>query len=144
MKRTLIGIIVAIPLTCIGLFLADWVYTEITFQMWLSQDQRHVDFSLYSDKQLREILLAKLPIGSSEEEVKAFYLANSKYGLVGLNEWEPREDSEGYGVSLQVWAVNHGNIVMRMYGGKRIVSFDLDPVNHTLVDIIVKSFGSEL
>jgi hypothetical protein len=144
MKKILLIIIISVPLICIGLFLGDWVYSEITFRVWLNQDQRHIDFSLYTDeKQLREALFAKLPVGSPEEEVKAFYLANRKYSLE-LTEWQPKIISDKYGVALHVWTGSHGNIVTRVFSGRWIIFFHLDPIDHSLEDITARRFGSEL
>jgi hypothetical protein len=115
----------------------EWLYAEIRFQIWLRQDEHRLDFSAYNDpEELKKSLLTKLPLGSSEEAVQAFRMAHgwpyrppmdSKYGPYGVGMTEYRAGRGLFGLrgflftSDNIWAIE----------------FDLDPTNHTLVDIQV-------
>lgn len=141
MKRVLQGVVIII-LLCSGLMLGEWAYTEITFQEWMRQDEHRIDFSIYdSEEQLRDALLTKLPIGSSEEELKAFHLANREEG----SKWEPKEvSSDNDGIVLRVVMVSAAKrgIIFNRKNNRWIILFLLDPINHTLVDTKVGRFSA--
>ena len=140
MKKILIGTISAIVI-CFCLFLMEWMYTEISFQIWIRQDEQRIDFTIYdSEEQLRDSLLIRLPIGSSEEKTKSFHLANGD----ARSKWEPVEISDDRnGNVLRVVMVStakRSNIIIGT-GDKWIILFLLDPMNRTLTDIRVSRFS---
>src|SRR5688572_11752086 len=106
---------------CTGLYLNEWTQHEESLQEWLGQNDQRVDFfylhAIYpSNKQLREVLLKKLPVGSSEEEVRAFYFANEDNGW-GV--WEPSQYSEENLVRLEIYegSRGHGHFLQRVLLG---------------------------
>ncbi|MFC1976253.1 hypothetical protein ACFLXQ_07630 [Chloroflexota bacterium] len=118
------------------ILIGEWVYSEIQFQIWLSQDPRRFDFSGYDTaEELREALLTKLPLGSSETEVQAFKIAN------GYTYRKPGKGASGrFGVVIQeAQGSSRGLFGFRVFfGGMWIIFFELDRQDHSLVDISVK------
>lgn|GEM_PF-6762106 len=144
----IVGILICPVTLCTGLYLGDWVSHERTLQRWLDEDKRRVDlFQLYatypSGEQLREILLRKLPPGSSEEEVKAFYLANAERDQ---KDWHLGRYLDENLVVLTYYAADrsHSHALQRMLGGKIKIIFRLNPVDNSLMDITVKVYGTDI
>lgn len=147
------GIIVFAPiLVCSILFVRDWIKTEIEYERWLSEDPLRLDFSRYKSKEeIREALLVKLPFGSSEEKVKAFFEANKEQGYTDKQQWLVGEfpcgyvlEGEGaceYGSGIEVWETSRGHIFNRLFRGYWIIIFILDPQDHILTNIIVRYHG---
>jgi hypothetical protein len=116
----------------------EWIYSEIQFQVWLSQDERRFDFSGYdTPEELKEALLQKLPIGSSEEEIQAFRLAH------GYIYREPSIVRGSLVVGMQMSQQGRGLFGLRhfFFGGLWIVLFEVNPVDHSLEDISIILHG---
>ncbi len=133
---------------CISSYLGEWISHERTLRRWLNEDNRRMDlFQLYSTnpsgEQLREILLRELPPGSSEEKVKAFYLANANQNQ---NDWHLGKYSNESLAVLTFFAADrsHGHLLQRMLGGRIVLVFRLNPTDNSLVDITVKVWGTDL
>lgn len=144
----IVGILICPIMLCIGLYLGEWVSHERTLQRWLNEDNRRVDlFQLYSTyrsgEHLKEILLRKLPPGSPEEEVKAFYLANAERDQ---EDWHLGRYSDENLVVLTYYAADrsHGHALQRMLGGRIKIIFRLNPVDNSLMDITVNVYGTDL
>jgi hypothetical protein len=132
----ILGILVVLVIVVL---IVEWVYSEIKFQVWLSQDEKRIDFSTYDNaEELRQDILAILPLGSSEEEVQAFRIAN------GFVYRKPTTGvySGTFGVGMVKSQAGRG-----FFGFKKFilpykswgVSFILNPDDHTLIDISVIS-----
>ena len=131
-----IWISILIILICpLLILLGEWGYSEIRFQIWLGQDEHRFDFSGYdTTDELREALLAELPVGTPEEEVQAFRMAN------GYSYRKPNKTFDGdFGIGMQKSQhSNRGFFGLRvLLPGIWIIFFELDPTDHTLVDIEV-------
>jgi hypothetical protein len=131
--------IVVIPIVVI--LVCEWVYSEIKFQIWLRQDERRLDFSVYdSPEEVRDDILTILPLGSSEEEVQAFRMAHEFIYRKPVTSVY----SGSFEVTMIVSQAGRG-----FFGLKRFIlpyeswgiGFILDPTDHTLIDIDVISQG---
>ena len=127
-----------LPVCILAVLLGEWVYSEIRFQIWVRQDEYRLDFSAYDDpEELKEAILAKLPIGSTEEAVQDFREAHgwpyrsptaSTYGPFGVSMVEYRSGRGLFGLRGVLFI--HHNI----WG----IRFELNPTDHTLKDIHLK------
>ena len=120
------------------LLFGEWVYSEIRFQTWLHQSKYRLDFSQYdTPNQLRAAILTKIPLQSSVDEVQAFRQA---YGY-------PYQDPELLPqVPFYRSRANRGLFGLKsllLMPGVWVIYFELDPVDHSLIDIKV-SLGTGL
>ncbi len=136
--RILGGLIIFIAVALIS----EWVYSEIKFQIWLRQDESRLDFSTYdTPEELRQDILAILPLGNSEEAVQAFVMAQGSI-------YQKPTISSYYDGSFLVTIVR-SQAGRGFFGFKRFVlpyeswgiHFILDPNDHTLIDINIISQG---
>ncbi len=140
---SLIGLL-ALPVLCIGLFVGEWIHSEITYRQWLEADPYRVDFSgTASEAEVRAIILAKIPYGSPEADVKAFFLANREQSFFPNAVWKPSGmfSDAGPGDVLHFPATSHGHLLSRLFAGKILVFFILDPDDRSLQEIEVKLGG---
>ena len=127
------------------LYVGEWIYNDFTYHRWLNSDVNRVNISSYSSKEeLRMDLLRRLPPGTSEEKVRAFYLANREQGPWKDVEWNPKQISQRYGVVLRVWPTERGHLLKRILVGQIIIFLQLDPVDNSLTNITVDASGFEL
>ncbi len=159
MKKKLIILLIILLLTpiiiCMGMFVYDWIQAEITYSSWLSQDPLRMDFTPYEHRHnVREALLERYPVGTPEEELKAFFLANRTQPSYKNRDWQPDDIScglctpsysmervSGHGVVLQVYSTDRGHIFNRAFGGYWVMFFELDRETHALKDIQVGGYG---
>ncbi len=140
-----IGVLVCYGISCVGLFYGEWIYHENTFDKWLNENDYRVDFNVYASfEEIRQDLLRKLPPGSSEEEIKSFYLANRDQGPWDQVKWNPHQISGDYGAILRIWSINRGSLIKRLLSGRLIIFLHLDPTDNSLIDITVDGVGFEL
>ena len=145
MRNIFILFLGVVLLLCTGVYLIEWVYTEVSMQRLLAQDSKLIDIDRYNtETQVRVAILEKIPIGSSEDEIKQFYFANREQGPWKNRDWSPKQISDSYGVVLRIWTRNRGHFLGRMVSGKTIIFLHIDPVNHRLVDVSVTGVGFEL
>ncbi len=138
--KSLLYLFGSIILTWIVLLMAEWAIAEIRFQVWLHEDEQRIDFSAYDDaEEFREVLLTKLPLGSSEEEVQTFRLAN------GMRYKTPYKSSDFFGLFMAGRRYDRGLFGLRpilfIHNNSWWIRFELDPTDHRLIDIHV-SLGS--
>ena len=159
MKKKLIILLTILLLTpitiCMGIFIYDWIQAEIAYFHWLNQNLLRMDFTPYEHRHnVREALLQRFPVGTSEEELKAFFLANRTQLPHTNGNWQPDDIScaicapsysiepvSGYGVVLQVYSTDRGHIFNRALGGYWVIFFELDRETSTLKDIQVGGYG---
>lgn len=155
MKKKLIILLTVLSLTplaiCMGVFIYDWIQAEITYSHWLNQDPLRMDFTPYEyTHNVRETLLQRYPVGTSEEALKAFFLANRTQLSDTNGDWHPDDITSGcflyklpcnYGAVLQVYSTDRGHMFNRALGGYWVIFFELDQETHTLKDIQVGGYG---
>ncbi len=146
MTLSIIGVVLVCPiLICIGLYRAEWEYHDRRYQNWLNEDEHRVDFNVYADtEEIREALLNRLPPGTPEEELEAFYLANRVQGEWDHRLWQPKYIAHEYGIVLRVWSITRGPLLHRILSGRIIVFLELDPADNSLQDITVDATGFAL
>lgn len=135
--KTLSKVFGAVVILILVVLIGEWVYSEIKFQIWLNQDEHRVDFSDYDDaEELRDALLVKLPLGSSEEDVQTFIEAN---GYI----FRRPVDNKSYGpfsTGLLVSQTGRGFFDLREFFHLAWgIRFVFNPKDHTLIDILVVS-----
>ena len=89
MSRKLITVILALVLSpvliCGGLYIGEWIATERAYQQWLAENPLRVDFSTFqTQEEVRNGLLEMLPVGTSEEVLREFYLENEVQGQMNF------------------------------------------------------------
>ena len=141
LSNILVRILGTLIIFILVVLVSEWVYSEIKFQGWLRQDEDRLDFSTYDDpEELRQDILARLPLGSSEEELQAFMVTqgniyrkptdNGSYGPFGVGIVKSQAGRGFFGLKrfilpYEAWGIH----------------FVLDPDDHTLIDINVISQG---
>ena len=139
----LIKICGGLILLILVILVSEWIYSEIRFQAWLGQDKRRLDFSAYHTTiELKRAIFAKLPLGSTEDEIQAFMITN------GDIQQEPDIVADNiFGVVMKMDQSGRGFfrlIASGLVTGVWIIIFHLDPEDHTLVDITIKAFAEGL
>jgi len=138
---------IVLLLSCILLFVGEWLYTELVYTSWLRQDSRRIDTSIYTtEAQLRTAILNIVPIGSSEEDVKSFFFTNTSYPTRAklVTSWEPLERENSNRVTLVVWQTNRGHIIRRATQGQWLINFYIDIKDANLKDVKVEFYGFSL
>jgi hypothetical protein len=147
MKKLVIVILIglmALPVLCAGLYIGEWIHSEITYRQWLEVDPYRVDFTYASSKEeIRDLILAKIPPGTPEADVKAFFLANREQSFFPNRDWEPSGmfSDVGSGEVFHFPATSHGHLLSRLLAGKIAAFFILDPNDRSLHHIEVKLGG---
>jgi hypothetical protein len=147
MKKLVIVILIglmALPVLCAGSYIGEWIHSEITYRQWLEAEPYRVDFTYASSKEeIRNIILAKIPPGTPEEDVKAFYLTNRAQSFSPTAVWETSGmfSAVGPGDVLHFPTASHGHFLSRLFAGKILVFFILDPDDRSLHDVEVDLTG---
>ncbi len=137
----LLRILGSLIIFIVVVLVSEWVYSEIKFQIWLRQDERRLDFSTYDNpEELRQDILARLPLGSSEEEVQAFRMV---HGFIYR-----KPSVSVYSGSFEVGMIE-SQAGRGFFGLKQFIlpyeswgiGFILDPNDHTLIAIDIISQG---
>jgi hypothetical protein len=119
------------------ILLIGWVPFEIRYWLWTNQDERRLDFAAYDDtEELRNDILNKLPLGSSEEEVQSFIRAN------GHSYTEPEKQFQyenTFGIVITESRAGRGIFALEaMYVGGWVIFFQLSPKDHKLMNLSVR------
>ena len=159
-KVLLLIIILFLATPCVGcglLYVRDWYNTESKYQDWLQSNNLRVDWGHFkSSLEAKDAILKQTPIGSQEEELQDFYLANVDGATI--DNWDPQGRSyyfldgkshpsycpnsqECLRVKIDIPRVQTGHFFQRYLADRWIVFFYLNPDDHTLIDVGVKEYG---
>ena len=139
-RSKIMRLFLGLVLLCLFGLLAERVYTEVRYQLWLRQDERRVNFKAYDDPEaLRDKLLTLIPLGSSEQDARSFIIANGD-----PRDLPPSGGEGGYGpfgVGMFASRAPRGFLAFMMlfasYPGWGI-TFELDPEDHRVIEIHVR------
>ena len=142
-KSIIIGILF---LTACGIpYIGEWMFNEINYDYWIKANSLRVDFASFdTTDEAEKAILQKTPIGSSEEKLQAFFLANVKD--TSVDDWQVSTNRTYYYCSetqachafrFEV-RLNNGHLLQRLFGYIWAVSFHLHPDTHELMGVYTR------